>query len=103
MHEPRSYIVRIYRQGYRSLSGIVEDTQTGRTRAFRNTRQLSALLSGSTTSLAATRSAQAQSDASQAREHQQVLGRFEHGSRHEQPRWDAPTGLASEPLVVTGT
>jgi hypothetical protein len=47
MHEPRSYIVRIYRQGYRSLSGIVEDTQTGRTRAFRNTRQLSALLRGS--------------------------------------------------------
>jgi hypothetical protein len=46
MREPRSYIVRIYRQGYRSLSGIVEDTQTGSQRAFRNTQELSVLLRG---------------------------------------------------------
>jgi len=48
MREPRSYIVRIYRQGYRTLSGIVEDTHTGCKRAFRNTRELSAFLRGST-------------------------------------------------------
>ena len=51
MREPRSYIVRIYRQGYRSLSGIVEDTRTGRKRAFRNTRELSTLLRGSIASV----------------------------------------------------
>ena len=44
MREPRSYIVRIYRQGYRSLSGVVEDTRTGSKRSFRNARELSALL-----------------------------------------------------------
>lgn len=40
----RSYVVRIYRQGFRSLSGVVEDTNTGGKRAFRNIRELSALL-----------------------------------------------------------
>ena len=44
MPEPRSYIVRIYHQGYRSLSGIVEDTHTGKKKAFRNTEELVALL-----------------------------------------------------------
>jgi len=44
MREPRSYVVRIYRQGYRSLSGTVEDTRTTATRPFRNTQQLAALL-----------------------------------------------------------
>jgi hypothetical protein len=44
MREPRSYIVRIYRQGYRTLSGIVEDTHTTSERPFRNTRELFALL-----------------------------------------------------------
>jgi hypothetical protein len=47
MREPRSYIVRIYRQGYRSLSGIVEDAQSGGRRPFRNTRELSVLLRAS--------------------------------------------------------
>jgi hypothetical protein len=44
MREPRSYIVRIYRQGYATLSGIVEDTHTGSKQSFRNTRELSAVL-----------------------------------------------------------
>ena len=44
MREPRTYIVRIYRQGYRSLSGIVGDAYTGNKRAFLNTRALVALL-----------------------------------------------------------
>jgi hypothetical protein len=44
MREPRSYIVRIYRQGYRALSGIVEDTHTSKTQPFRNTEELVALL-----------------------------------------------------------
>ncbi len=46
MREPRSYIVRIYRQGYRSLSGIVEDTHTSSQQPFRNTQELIALLRG---------------------------------------------------------
>ena len=44
MREPRSYIVRIYRQGYRSLSGIVEDTHTSSKQPFRNTQELASLL-----------------------------------------------------------
>jgi len=44
MREPRSYIVRIYRQGYRSLSGLVEDTRTSSRQPFRNTQELIALL-----------------------------------------------------------
>jgi hypothetical protein len=44
MREPRSYIVRIYRQGRRSLTGVVEDTRTGGVRAFRTASQLLALL-----------------------------------------------------------
>ena len=44
MREPRSYIVRIYRQGYRSLSGIVEDTHTSNQQPFRNIQELLALL-----------------------------------------------------------
>ena len=46
MREPRSYIVRVYRQGYATLSGLVEDTQTGSKRPFRDIQQLSALLRG---------------------------------------------------------
>jgi len=44
MREPRSYIVRIYRQGYRSLSGIVEDTRTGGRQPFRTSEELAVLL-----------------------------------------------------------
>lgn len=51
MREPRSYIVRVYRQGYGTLSGIVEDTHTGSKWPFRDIRQLSALLRGKTLDL----------------------------------------------------
>ena len=44
MREPRSYVVRIYRQGFRALSGVVEDTHTGGKRSFRDLRELSVLL-----------------------------------------------------------
>jgi hypothetical protein len=44
MREPRSYIVRIYRRGYQSLSGVVEDTHTSGQRAFHSIQELSALL-----------------------------------------------------------
>jgi hypothetical protein len=44
MREARTYIIRIYRQGYRSLSGIVEDAYTGSKRPFLNTTELVALL-----------------------------------------------------------
>jgi hypothetical protein len=44
MPEPRSYIVRIYRQRYRSLAGIVEDTHTGKKMAFHNVQELASLL-----------------------------------------------------------
>ena len=46
MSDPRSYVVRIYCQGYRTLSGVVEDPHTGRMRTFRNIQQLSVLLRG---------------------------------------------------------
>ena len=44
MRQPRSYIVRIYRQGARSLAGVVEDTSTGEQRAFSSMRALWTLI-----------------------------------------------------------
>jgi len=44
MREPRSYVVRIYRQGFRTLCGVVEDTHSGGARAFRSAEELLALL-----------------------------------------------------------
>jgi hypothetical protein len=44
MREPGSYIVRIYRQGFQTLCGVVEDTRSGATRAFRSGEELLALL-----------------------------------------------------------
>ena len=52
MRQPRSYIVRVYRQGARSLNGVVEDARTGEQRPFSNMQELWVLLrrpsSGST-------------------------------------------------------
>lgn len=44
MRELRSYVVRIYRQGARSLIGILEDTRNGAQRPFESADQLWALL-----------------------------------------------------------
>jgi hypothetical protein len=44
MRQPRSYIVRVYRQGARSLNGVVEDARTGERRPFSNMQELWALL-----------------------------------------------------------
>ena len=44
MRQPRSYIVRIYRQGARSLTGVVEDTRTGEQRTFSSVQTLWALI-----------------------------------------------------------
>lgn len=44
MQQPRSYIVRVYRQGARSLNGVVEDARTGELRPFSNMQELWALL-----------------------------------------------------------
>ena len=44
MREPRSYIVRIYRHGFRTLAGVVEDPHSGGERSFRNVEELLALL-----------------------------------------------------------
>ena len=44
MGVPGSYVVRIYRRGFRTLFGVVEDTQSGGTRAFRSGEELVALL-----------------------------------------------------------
>jgi len=44
MRELRSYVVRIYRQGARSLIGVVEDTRNGAQRPFESADQLWALL-----------------------------------------------------------
>ena len=39
MHEPRSYIVPIYRQGFRTLLGFVEYTFSGDTRPLHSHRE----------------------------------------------------------------
>jgi hypothetical protein len=44
MRELRSYVVRIYRQGARSLVGVLEDTRDGAQRPFASPDQLWALL-----------------------------------------------------------
>ena len=44
MREPSSYIVRIYRQGFRTLCGVLEDTHCGGVRAFRSAEELIELL-----------------------------------------------------------
>ena len=44
MREPGSYIVRIYRQGFQTLCGVVEDPQSGASQAFRSGEELLALL-----------------------------------------------------------
>ena len=41
MPGPRSYIVRVYRQGFRSLAGVVEDVATQGQRVFRDLNELS--------------------------------------------------------------
>lgn len=46
MSGPRTYIVRIYRQGYRSLMGTVEDSATTGTRAFQDLAELGGHLLG---------------------------------------------------------
>ena len=38
--QPRSFIVRIYRHGYSSLSGVVEDATTGTQEPFANLEEL---------------------------------------------------------------
>jgi hypothetical protein len=44
VRQPRSYIVRVYRQGARSLNGVVEDARTGEQRTFATMQELWALL-----------------------------------------------------------
>jgi hypothetical protein len=44
VRQPRSYIVRIYRQGARSLTGVVEDARTGEQRTFSTIQGLWALI-----------------------------------------------------------
>lgn len=44
MRQPRSYIIRIYRQGARSLTGVVEDARTGEQRPFSSMQDLWMLL-----------------------------------------------------------
>ena len=44
VRQPRSYIVRVYRQGARSLTGVVEDARTGEQRSFSNMQDLWLLL-----------------------------------------------------------
>lgn len=44
MRQPRSYIVRVYRTGARSLTGVVEDARTGEQRPFASMQELWLLL-----------------------------------------------------------
>ena len=44
MRQPRSYVVRVYRQGARDLAGVVEDARTGGQRSFSSVQELWSLL-----------------------------------------------------------
>ncbi len=43
--QPRSLVVRIYRQGYNTLSGVAEDAATGVQKPFSNLEELWKVLS----------------------------------------------------------
>ena len=47
MHQPKSYVVRIYRQGARSSAGVVEDVLTGKQQSFVSMQELWVLLRSS--------------------------------------------------------
>ena len=40
MRQPRTYVVRVYRQGARNLAGVVEDARTGEQRSFSSMQEL---------------------------------------------------------------
>ncbi|MBI3530353.1 MAG: hypothetical protein HY067_20600 [Betaproteobacteria bacterium] len=44
MRAPRSYIVRIYRRGFRTLSGVIEDTRTNTQQPFGDIDELIAVM-----------------------------------------------------------
>jgi hypothetical protein len=44
VRQPRSYIVRVYRQGARSLTGVVQDARTGEQLPFSSMQDLWLLL-----------------------------------------------------------
>ncbi|MEQ1879742.1 MAG: hypothetical protein ABL878_02100 [Burkholderiales bacterium] len=44
MRQPKSYVVRIYRQGARSLTGVVEDVRNGEQRPFSDAQELWTIL-----------------------------------------------------------
>ena len=44
MRQPKNYVVRIYRQGARNLTGVVEDVRSGEQRPFSNMQELWLLL-----------------------------------------------------------
>lgn len=44
MRAPESYIVRIYRRGFRSMAGVLEHPATGRQRPFMGIQELWDLL-----------------------------------------------------------
>lgn len=46
MGQPHNYVVRVYRRGFESLEGLVEDTRTGAERPFSSIEQLWTLLRG---------------------------------------------------------
>lgn len=47
MRQPKSYVVRIYRQGARSFAGVVEDVRTGKQQSFASMQELWMLLRSS--------------------------------------------------------
>jgi len=46
MGQPHNYVVRIYRRGFASLEGLIEDSRTGNEQPFSSIEQLWALLRG---------------------------------------------------------
>lgn len=46
MGQPHNYVVRVYRRGFESLEGLVEDTRTGAEQPFSSIEQLWTLLRG---------------------------------------------------------
>lgn len=44
MRQPRSYVVRIYRQGARNITGMVENVHSGEQRSFSSVQELWNLL-----------------------------------------------------------
>lgn len=63
MAQASSYVIRIYRRGFSTLEGLVEDSRTGEQRSFSKMEELWSILQGASSSPGKRQSARSESSA----------------------------------------